>query len=263
MSRFFVDTHAHLDMICKDEKKLNSVIQRAIENDVKTIITVAIDDLSSIKALDIARRFSCCFSTIGIHPNDAKKYSPNVLKELTKLALNNKEIVAVGEIGLDFYRDYSPKKLQYEAFSAQLEMALKLGLPVIVHARDSLKECISIIKDFVKKETLTGVFHCFSGNKDMAKRVLDLGFYISFTGVITFPKADELREVARFTPIDHILLETDCPFLSPVPFRGKPNEPSRIYYIADMLSKIKHLSLDEVAKWTTKNAKDLFKLPIH
>ena len=261
--RFLVDTHAHLDMISKNEDQLASVIQRASEHGVKAIITVAIDESSTFKALNIAKRFPSCFSTVGLHPNDAQKYSPNILEKFENLALNNKEIVAVGEIGLDFYRDYTPRKKQYEAFCAQLEIASRLGLPVIIHARDALKECISIIKDFIMKNELKGVFHCFSGDKNMAQKVLDLGFYISFTGVLTFPKADGLRKVASYIPIEHILIETDCPFLSPVPFRGKPNEPARVYYVADVLAKIKHLSLDEVAECTTKSAKDLFKLPIH
>ncbi|NPA94149.1 MAG: TatD family hydrolase [Thermodesulfobacteria bacterium] len=255
-----VDTHAHLDMISSNEEKIAQVLERARDEGVGMVITVGIDLDSSKKACSLAKRFSNVFASVGIHPNDAKTFSEEAQKELDLLAADDR-VVAWGEIGLDFYRDRTPRQVQMEAFTAQLESAASRGLPVIIHAREAVDECIDVIGQFSTGKGLRGVFHCFSGDRAAAKRVLDLGFYISFTGVITFPKAEAVRDVADYVPIDRVLIETDAPFLSPVPFRGKQNEPARVRYVAETLAQVKKMDFSEVAKWTTNNAVALFGLP--
>ena len=256
-----VDTHAHLDMMVGNERELPRVLEGAKKEGVSEIISVGIDLASSRKAIHFAENFDGVYAAVGIHPNDANLFSGDALKELEGLSENTK-VKAWGEIGLDFYRDYTPRKVQYDAFEAQLQAASKRGLPVIIHARDALSECIEIISEFSKRNGIQGVFHCFSGSTREATRVLDLGFYLSFTGVITFPNAKGLRDVAAFVPIDRILIETDSPFLSPVPFRGKPNEPGRVRFVAEAISRLKKMDFLEVALCTTRNARALFGLSV-
>ncbi len=258
-SPYLIDTHAHLDMVAKEQGELSQIVERAKKEGVIKIITVGIDIDTSKRALEISKTFDAVYAAVGIHPNDAKDFSKSALETLFELSKDEK-VCAWGEIGLDYYRDKTPKKIQIEAFESQLDGALMSGLPVIIHAREALDDCISIISNFVNKEPLRGVFHCFSGDKSHAKKVLDLGFYISFTGVVTFPKADGVRLTASYVPLDRMLLETDCPFLSPVPFRGKRNEPSRVTYVAEAISKVKSVTIDEVSRCTSENAKALFRL---
>ncbi len=255
-----VDTHAHLDMISQDKETICSVLERARHEGVGAVLSVGIDVESSKAAVHFAREIDDVFAAVGFHPNDASRFSKDALVILKKLCQHTK-VRAWGEIGLDYYRDRTPKRVQKEVFEVQLQAAFDRSLPVIIHARNALEDCIQIIKGFLKKGQLLGVFHCFSGTEADARRVLDLGFYVSFTGVVTFPKAEALRKVVRFVPIDRILIETDSPFLSPVPFRGKPNEPARVRYVAETIARIKGMDYAEVASCTTKNAKDLFVLP--
>ncbi len=261
MKDMLVDTHAHLDMISSDFDKVSSVMERARSEGVGAVISVGIDLESSNAALAFAKRFDDVFASVGIHPNDADQFSQDALAHLSDLA-THKKVLAWGEIGLDFYRKHTSRQVQMQAFEAQLDTASAKGLPVIIHARDALDECIEIIASFLRSKHLTGVFHCFSGDIESAKKVLDLGFYLSFTGVITFPKAESVRKVVGYTPLDKILLETDSPFLSPVPYRGKANEPSRVRYVAETVAVVKEIDLSEVALCTTRNAKDLFALPL-
>ncbi len=259
--RHLVDTHAHLDMLAKTDTELSSILEKARAEGVVAIISVGIDLESSRKAVSFAESYENVYVSVGVHPNDATIFSEDVFDALESL-VENRNVKAWGEIGLDFYRDYTPRKLQYEAFEAQLDAASKRGLPVIIHARDALKECIEIIEGFSNKRDLHGVFHCFSGDVEEARRVLDLDFFISFTGVITFPNAKMVREVAAYVPIQKILIETDAPFLSPVPYRGKPNEPARVKYVAEAIAKIKDMDFSEVASCTTSNARALFDLSV-
>ncbi len=255
-----VDTHAHLDLITRDSNQVSNVVRRASEAAVDALISVGIDLGSSQKAVSFASKFSSVYASVGIHPNDANQFSEQALKELLQIARENKKVVAWGEIGLDFYRKKTERDVQIKAFEAQIEAAVSMSLPIIIHARQALSECIDVIRSFSKKKALSGVFHCYSGDVDLAKKVLDLGFYISFTGVITFPKAEEARDVCKFIPLDRLLIETDSPFLTPVPFRGKPNEPAHVRLVAETIAKVKGISFDEVASCTTKNAKGLFDL---
>ncbi len=255
-----VDTHVHLDMI-DEGKHTSQVLERAGKCGVKTVISVGIDLESSRAAVDYSRRYPGAFAAVGIHPNDAKDFDTGSLHSLIDLAKEDK-IAGWGEIGLDYFREHTPRDIQLRAFEEQLEAAASLGLPVIIHDRDAHQDCLSVLKTFVSSTPLTGVFHCFSGDKSFAGKVLDLGFFISFTGVVTFPKAQETVEVARFVPLDRIMIETDSPFLSPVPFRGKVNEPARARIIAEKIAEIRGIPLEEVANWTTRNASALFGLKL-
>ena len=261
MTDLLVDSHAHLDMISQDIEAVCAVMKRARNEGVGAVLSVGIDMASSKSAVRFAQRIDDVFASVGIHPNDADQFSQDALMVLKRLSQND-NVKAWGEIGLDYYRNRTPKKVQQKAFEAQLQVASDMSLPVIIHARDALEDCIHVIRNFLTKGPLGGVFHCFSGTEADARKVLDLGFYISFTGVITFPKAEIAREVVRFVPMDRILIETDSPFLSPVPFRGKPNEPARVRYVAEMVARVKGVDYAEVASCTTKNAKDLFVLPV-
>lgn len=251
-----VDTHAHLTDI-KFEKILDSIISRANIAGIKTIITCGCDLESSIKGVELADKYDCLYASVGIHPHDSKHYDKITEDKIIELSRNAK-VIAIGEIGLDFHYDFSPREDQYTAFEAQLQLAFDVDLPVIIHSRESNKELIDILYSYRSKLT-GGVLHCFSGDIDDLKRVLDLGLYIGIDGPITFKKNIELSEIVKYCPLDKILLETDCPYLAPVPFRGKLNEPSYLTYIADKIAEIKEISSDVASEVTTNNAYQLFK----
>ncbi len=258
---FLVDTHVHLDLI-DNGRHISEIIERAGGQGVHAMISVGIDLKSSRNAVDYSRHHPQVFSAIGVHPNDAEGFDQDILAELITMAKSAKKVVAWGEIGLDYYRRHTPVETQQKVFEAQLEAASSLDLPVIIHDRDAHEDCLSILRSFLHTEELTGVFHCFSGDRQIARKVLDLGFFLSITGVVTFPKAEKLVDVVRFLPMDSIMVETDSPFLSPVPYRGKPNEPARARIVAEKIAQIKGLSLEEVASCTTRNAKGLFRLQL-
>ena len=257
---FLVDTHVHLDMI-DHGRHTREVLDRASDEGVGALISVGIDLESSVKAVEYARRYPQVSAAVGIHPNDSQDFDAAAVNRLMELAVEQ-NVVGWGEIGLDYYRKHTPAPLQQQAFEAQLEAAASLDMPVIIHDRDAHEDCLSILKSFCSAADLTGVFHCFSADREVALQALDLGFYISFTGVITFPRTEDLSEVVRFVPLDRLLVETDSPFLSPVPFRGKPNEPARVGIVAERIARIKDIPLEEVAQWTTRNAEALFGLQL-
>ncbi len=255
-----VDTHAHLDMI-NAGKGTAEVLERAGEQGVRAVISVGIDLESSRKAVDYSNHYPGVYAAVGIHPNDAAGFEESDLSRLKMLAGKN-NVVAWGEIGLDYFRMHTPVNIQKKAFESQLEAAASLQLPVIIHDRDAHEDCISILESFLGSSSLKGVFHCFSADRNLARKVMDLGFFVSFTGVVTFPKARDLMEVVEFVPMDLMMIETDSPFLSPAPFRGKVNEPARVRIVAEKIAEIKGLPLEEVAEWTTKNAVGLFGLQL-
>jgi TatD DNase family protein len=259
----FIDSHAHLDM----QPLVNSlpdVMYRAAANQVGQVMTIGVDLPSSLNALRIASDWPQVFCAVGIHPHDASQISSFEWLEdqLNLIRLQDVlcKIKAIGETGLDFAKEYSPREAQFHAFRWHLELALKWSLPVVVHDRDAHEQTLDVLAEYAGKG-LTGVLHCFSGDTDTARRVLDMGFYLSVSGVVTFAKADVLREAVRFAPIDRLLIETDCPFLAPVPYRGKTNEPGYVKYVAEEIARLKCLTLEEVASCTTQNAQALFALP--
>ncbi|MCB0750424.1 MAG: YchF/TatD family DNA exonuclease [Ignavibacteriae bacterium] len=251
----FIDTHAHL-YYPNFNGEIEQVIERANMAGVKYILIPGTDLVTSKKAIDLAEKFEGVYAAVGVHPHDTTEWKNSDLDILKDFAKNPK-VVAIGEIGLDYYYDFSPKEIQLAAFKAQIELALKLDLPIIVHNRESIEDIMNIIRSY-KETKLRAQFHCFAGSKEDAKELISMGHYISFTGNITFKKADNLREVLQSVKLDKLLLETDSPFMTPVPYRGKRNEPSNIPLIAESISEIKTVSMDDLARNTNYNAFKLF-----
>jgi len=251
-----IDTHAHLDHDQFDEDR-QAVIERALEQGISHILTVGCDLESSSANVRLAEAHANVYAAVGIHPHDAPQADESGIAQLTKLLEQSEKIVAVGEIGLDFYRDRAPRDVQRLAFRRQIALARQVKKPIIVHDRDAHDEVLQILRKEGAAE-VGGVLHCFSGDAAMARACLDLGFYLSFPGTLTYPKNDAAREVVRAVPIDHLLVETDCPYLSPLPFRGKRNEPAYVRQTAAMIAEIKGLTLEDVARITSRNAGKLF-----
>ncbi|MFZ5365775.1 MAG: TatD family hydrolase [Patescibacteria group bacterium] len=272
-----IDTHAHLNFP-DFEKDLDRVIKDSLKNGVTKIICVSANIADSQKAIEIAQKYEEIYAAVGIHPQEVEEIKilryEDIRKELKRLAQKPK-VIAIGECGLDYSQmknekiknkqslllrsknDIEKLKIrQKELFKIQLILAQELRLPVIVHCRDAQEEALQLIKLF----NLTGVFHCFSGDKEFLNQVLKMGFYIGFCGNLTFKNAKSLQEAARIVPLERILLETDCPFLSPEPFRGLRNTPENVKLIGEFLAKLKGISLEQVCQITTKNAKNLFKI---
>jgi len=250
-----IDSHAHLEMKEFDPDR-SGVIERARAAGVDCIVTVGTNPDLSRKALSIARRYENIYSTVGIHPHDAAGADDSSLDALKKLAQDPK-VVACGEIGLDYFRNLSPREKQTEMFAKQLDLAGELNLPMIIHDREAHDQTMRMVK---ASGIRSGVFHCFSGDWAMARQCIDLGFYISVPGVVTFDKSKVLQEVVRQAPIDWMLLETDCPYLAPVPHRGKRNEPSFLVHTARKVAEIKGLAWEDVARTAAVNTRRLFRI---
>jgi TatD DNase family protein len=247
-----IDTHCHLFF---DELKgdLSSVLKRAADLGVTKFICVGTNIEDSKESYNLALDYENIFSTAGVHPHDTEEVAENYIDELYNL-LKNKKVVAVGEIGLDYFKELSDISVQKKIFAEQLELAQKINKPIVFHNRDSDDDIINTLSEF---PNVYGVAHCFSSTYDVAKKLIDMGFYISFSGNLTF-KNSHLPDVAKRLPIDRLLVETDSPFLSPVPHRGKTNEPGRARFVADLLARLHNLSINEVAQITTTNAKAIF-----
>lgn len=250
-----VDSHAHLDggQFTKDRA---AVIQRAHDNGISHILTIGCDLKSSAASVALALKYDNLYAAVGVHPHDATEISANSLKRLQEL-LARPKVVALGEIGLDFFRDRSPREVQRSAFRQQIHLAREVGKPIIVHDRDAHDEVLQILQEENAAE-VGGVLHCFSGDLTMARKCLELGFYLSFPGTITYPKNAAARAVVKAIPVDRMLVETDCPYLSPQQFRGKRNEPAYVRYTAEKIAEIKGLSIEDVARVTSRNCFDLF-----
>jgi TatD DNase family protein len=259
-----IDTHAHLDERRFDEDR-PEVIERARAAGIEAVVSVGVDLESSRAAVRLAQEYETVYAAVGVHPHDAVKLDGAMLAGLRELALQPK-VVAIGEIGLDFYRDLSPRDVQRRAFQAQLAWAGKLGKPVVVHDRDAHSEIMAILADWASGLTTpalagrAGVLHTFSGDQAMAEQAMDLGFYISISGPVTYRNAGQLLEIVRALPPDRLLVETDCPFLAPHPYRGKRNEPAYVRLVAERIAELRGLTLEELAAVTTANARHLFQL---
>jgi TatD DNase family protein len=253
-----IDSHAHIQ-VHQFSGDRQQVILAAFETGVDRLIVPGVDLESSRDAADLAAAYpGQLFAGVGTHPHDATTLTGEVLAAERQLA-RLPGVVAIGEIGLDYYRNLSPPEAQRQALAQQLALALELDLPVILHNRDSHSDMIAHLREL--GQGLSGVFHCFIGNQQMAREALDLDFYLSFAGPVTYPANTELAEVAAWAPLDRILVETDCPYLAPVPFRGKRNEPSRVRLIAERIAALRSIELAELAAATTSNAERLFRLP--
>jgi len=254
----FFDTHAHLDLPPLSDGE-GKVVARALEAGVTRILTVGIDAESSAKAVEIAHRNAGVYAAAGLHPHDASALSDEILARLEALSRCDK-VVAIGETGLDFHRDRSPRDAQRAAFREQIRLARRRGLPVVVHDRDAHDEVLKVLAEENAAE-VGGIIHCVSGDYGTARRAAALNFLISIPGAITYPKSEAQVEAVRKLPADRLLIETDCPYLAPVPHRGKTNEPAFVPLVAAKIAQIKGLSVEDVARITTLNAVRLFRIP--
>jgi TatD DNase family protein len=254
-----IDSHAHIQGK-EYAGEIEAVIARAYAAGVETIIAVggAGDMSSNTAAVDLAARFDNIFATVGMHPHDAKDVGTHELQTLKELAASPK-VVAVGETGLDYYYSHSPHDVQRRVFSQFIHMAHDTDLPIVVHERDAARDAAELLRAEGSAD-LRGVIHCFTGDYEAACAYLDLGFYLSFTGIITFKNAEPLREVVRKVPLEKLFVETDSPYLTPVPHRGKRNEPAYVRFVAETIANVKKLTLEDVALVTTANVKALFSI---
>jgi len=259
-----IDSHAHLDS-SRYNADLSAVIKRARKAGLVAIVNIGADLDSSRAAVALAETYKFIHATVGFHPHGAKEVTPRKLDELREMARHPK-VVAIGEIGLDYYRDRSPRPVQRRVFAQQLELATELELPVVIHDRDANDDVIAVLRDWlissppmggIERGRL-GVFHTYSAGPERLEEVLELGFYISISGPVTFPKAEKLREVAAKVPLDRLLIETDCPYLTPEPHRGRRNEPAYVQYVAEAIARVRGVSPKAVAKATTDNTRRLF-----
>ena len=251
----YIDSHAHLEMPDYDHDR-DEMIKRALDQGIENIVTIGIDKEECEQAIKLSAAYPFIYVALGLHPHNAKK-SDNKLFDFIKENARHKKVVALGEMGLDFFKNWSPRNDQIKCFHDQLALARELKLPAIIHDRDAHEETLSILREERAWES-GGVIHCFSGDFKMAAACIDMGFFISIPGTITFKNASILQDVVMKVPLESILIETDAPFLAPVPFRGKRNEPAYVRYVAEMIAEIKKVPLETVALVTTINAKRLF-----
>ncbi len=250
-----IDTHAHL-FYPNFENDIDEVIKRARNDGIDYIIVPATDIKTAQQTIELCDKYDFIYGAAGVHPHDTKEWNSSLLNEIKELA-KHKKIVAIGEIGLDYYYDFSPKEKQIEAFKSQIELAIELNLPVIVHSRESDEDMLKIIQEYCGSG-LKAQFHCYSSPFKYAGEYIRMGHFISFTGNITFKKADELRDTLSKVSPEHIMLETDSPFMTPVPHRGKRNEPAYVKLIAEKIAEVHHLSIEDISRYTSYNVFRMF-----
>jgi TatD DNase family protein len=251
----FIDTHAHLTAP-EFEGETERVIERALQAGIDYMIIPGTDIDSSVRALEMADKYEYIYAAVGVHPHDTKKWDDSYLDRIKELA-SHKKAVAIGEIGLDYYYDFSPKQIQIETLKQQIDLAFELGKPVILHSRDADEDMMNILRSY-KSTGLHCQMHCFSGSLKDARELIELGHFISFTGNITFKNAGDLRDVVRGMQAENLLLETDSPYMSPVPLRGRRNEPANVPLIAEKIAELQNVSVDNIARATSFNAWKLF-----
>ncbi|MFC1516930.1 TatD family hydrolase [Candidatus Margulisiibacteriota bacterium] len=253
-----IDTHAHLNFPQFEGYPIPAIIKNAKENGIMKMINVGSDLEGSRFSAEVSAKYEEVYGTVGIHPHDAEKaLKEEHLKDIIPL-LNKEKIVGIGEIGLDYFKNYSPKASQMLLLQKFMELAAEHKKPVIIHNRDADNDIYEMLNAF--KDEVFGVVHCFSSDTAFAKKILDLGYYLSFTGNITYPKTEQIQEVVKYVPEDRFMVETDCPFLAPQAYRGKRNEPAYVKYVAEKISEIKNMTLEKVAEITTRTAKSFFSL---
>ncbi len=253
-----IDSHCHLDQDDYNDD-LSQVIDRAREAGVVHIVTIGIDPASSARAISLAETYDFISATVGYHPHDVAALTSADLDRLRDLAASP-QVVGFGEIGLDFFRNLSPRDLQLKRFDDLIQLGLDLELPLVIHDRDAHQEVLEFLTS-ARAGRNGGIIHCYSGGYDLARKFIDLGFHISIPGTITFPKADVLRDVVARLPLDTLLIETDAPWLAPVPKRGRRNEPALVRHTANEVAKVKGVSVEEVGRVTSANTRQLFHLP--
>ncbi len=251
----FIDTHTHL-FYPNFEGDVDKVIERAIQSGVDYMIIPGTDLATSLQAIELAEKYDNIYAAVGVHPHDSKDWNDSLIEKLEYLA-KNKKVIAIGEIGLDYYYDFSPREIQIKAFESQIQLALKLNLPIIVHNREANDDIMNIARIY-KDSGLRAQYHCFAGSIADARELVEMHHYISFPGIVTFKNAESVRKVLSRVAIENLLLETDSPFMTPVPHRGERNEPAYIKLIAEKIAEVHHLTTEDVGKATTYNAHKLF-----
>ena len=257
----FIDSHAHIDGPEFDADR-EEIVERARVADVSLILNVGTGDPHAgvlERAVDVGKKYESVYTAIGTHPHDARFYDDGA-EEKIKALVQDDRVLAWGEIGLDFHYDNSPRDVQVEVFKRQLRAARECGLPVVIHTREAETETIEILKSDYEGAERRGIFHCFSGSMALAQQALELGFMISFSGIVTFKKAEELREVAKQVPLNRLLIETDCPYLTPIPYRGKRNEPAYVVEVARCLAGIHGVEIEEIGRITSENFTSFFRI---
>ncbi|PEZ76976.1 MULTISPECIES: TatD family hydrolase [Bacillaceae] len=249
------DTHVHVNAEQFNED-LEDVIERAKEAGVNNMVVVGFDRPTIIRAMELIEAYDFMYAAVGWHPVDAIDMTEEDLQWIEELS-NHPKVVAIGEMGLDYHWDKSPKDVQMEVFRKQIRLAKKVGLPIIIHNREATADIVNILKE-EEASRVGGIMHCFSGSAETALECINMNFYISLGGPVTFKNAKKPKEVAAAVPLDRLLIETDCPYLAPHPYRGKRNEPSYVKLVAEQIAEIKQLTLEEVSQATTENAKKLF-----
>ena len=258
MSNKILDSHCHLNFP-QFKGKLDEIVKRALDNGVSRMLTIStkLNEISELES--ISKSYSEVYNSVGVHPHECKNYKDLSLNDLIKHTENSK-CIGIGESGLDFYYENSPKELQTKLFKIHIEAARETNLPLIVHTRSADIQTIQVLSDEMKRGSFSGLIHCFSTSKKLAESAIDLGFYISLSGIITFSKSTELRDIVKVLPLNKLLVETDAPYLAPEPYRGKCNEPSYVIHTAKILADLKGLDLDVIAEKTTQNFNRLFNL---
>ncbi len=254
-----IDSHCHLDYE-NLYSQLDEVVQRAESNNVRLLLTICTTPKSYEKIKMIVKKYENVYGTFGIHPHETKNFENIDKKFMLNLIKRNKKIIGIGETGLDYYYNHSDKKIQKTSFIEHIHAASELNIPVIVHSRNAEDDTFDILQSEKKNSNLKILIHCFTGSKNFAKKLIDINCYISVSGIITFDKTGDLNEAVKSIPLENLLVETDSPYLAPIPYRGKSNEPSYIVHTVDKLSKIKNVSKDLVVKQTTKNFNKIFNL---
>lgn len=259
---YLIDTHAHLNFTLGVNEEVNNSDADILEllkdmefNGVKKVIIPSVDSKTMEKVVEISEKFENVYSMTGIFPTEAKTYTQEVKDKIIKLS-QSKKVVAIGEVGLDYYWDKENAQIQKEVFVKQINIANELNLPLVIHDREAHKDCFDLLKEHNKGSKV--LFHCFSGSPEFMKECVKEGWYIAIGGVVTFKNAVKMKEVAKEVPLDKLVLETDSPYLTPVPFRGKPNKPSYVKYVAEEIAKIRGVNTDEIITATTLNAEELF-----
>ena len=260
-----IDSHCHIDGEAFDADR-DAVVQRAFGSGIAAMLNIGTGDPHSDdfrKAVAVAEKYDNVYASVGVHPHDAKLYDDAAEAHLIDLVTGSKKVIAWGEIGLDYYYDHSPRDVQVEVLRRQIRTARGLDLPIIIHSRDADDETVAVLTDECNDDEFRGgIMHCFGGTPRMAEKLMELGFLISFAGNVTFKKAENLREAARVVPLDKLLVETDCPFLTPIPFRGKRNEPAYVEHTARFLAELNGVEFETLADQTTKNFTDFFRLEL-
>ena len=250
------DTHAHMDDLAFQEDR-ESILEGLADKGVGLVMNPGCSLASSRNAVALAEKYSFVYAAVGSHPDVADEVNEEALEEYRKLCKLHEKVKAIGEIGIDYHYEDIPRERQLKAFRMQMELAREVGLPVIVHEREAHEDGMAVVREF---PDVTGVFHCYSGSAEMARQLVDKGWYIGFTGVLTFKNARKAIETAQAIPIDRIVLETDCPYMAPVPHRGKRNDPGYLCHMAEKLAEVRGLSLEEIHQITFENGKRLYRI---